>query len=381
MIRIQDNTIRDGMQQSNVRKSLIIKKEVLKQINKLNINSVEVGMCTTIEDEFNIHQFRDILSPEKELVVLTRLNEKEIKKIVKLKIHNLVVKILLPISDLHIKEKLNFSNKYYIQKIKDCLDILKKDKKGVDICFEDATRTSREKLKEYMEIISKYQVRTVTFADTVGCSTPLEYGDIFNYFVKKYSNIIFSAHCHNDLGLATANTLAAILNGAKQIETTFLGIGERAGNAPIEEIITILTKKQIESTEFTLPDVYKTSINISKILDFQISENKPIIGENIFKHESGIHQDVTKKNINMYQYLVPSDLGLKNSQVVQFPISNISSKKILHNKFKSIVNTEEIDENISFYKLVNKFSPEVAPEDTVDLLQIIKRRSKDGNFK
>ena len=152
MIRIQDNTIRDGMQQSNVRKSLIIKKEVLKQINKLNINSVEVGMCTTIEDEFNIHQFRDILSPEKELVVLTRLNEKEIKKIVKLKIHNLVVKILLPISDLHIKEKLNFSNKYYIQKIKDCLDILKKDKKGVDICFEDATRTSREKLKEYMEI-------------------------------------------------------------------------------------------------------------------------------------------------------------------------------------------------------------------------------------
>ncbi|KMR11821.1 2-isopropylmalate synthase, partial [Staphylococcus aureus] len=228
---------------------------------------------------------------------------------------------------------------YYIQKIKDCLDILKKDKKGVDICFEDGTRTSREKLKEYMEIISKYQVRTVTFADTVGCSTPLEYGDIFNYFVKKYSNIIFSAHCHNDLGLATANTLAAILNGAKQIETTFLRIGERAGNAPIEEIITILTKKQIESTEFTLPDVYKTSINISKILDFQISENKPIIGENIFKHESGIHQDGTKKNINMYQYLVPSDLGLKNSQVVQFPISNISSKKILHNKFKSIVNT------------------------------------------
>ncbi|HDA7213541.1 TPA: 2-isopropylmalate synthase, partial [Staphylococcus aureus] len=240
---------------------------------------------------------------------------------------------------------------------------------------------SREKLKEYMEIISKYQVRTVTFADTVGCSTPLEYGDIFNYFVKKYSNIIFSAHCHNDLGLATANTLAAILNGAKQIETTFLGIGERAANAPIEEIITILTKKQIKSTEFTLPDVYKTSINISKILDFQISENKPIIGENIFKHESGIHQDGTKKNINMYQYLVPSDLGLKNSQVVQFPISNISSKKILHNKFKSIVNTEEIDENISFYKLVNKFSPEVASEDTVDLLQIIKRRSKDGNFK
>lgn len=128
-----------------------------------------------------------------------------------------------------------------------------------------------------------------------------------------------------------------------------MGIGERAGNAPIEEIITILTK-QIESTEFTLPDVYKTSINISKILDFQISENKPIIGENIFKHESGIHQDGTKK----YKYVSifsSSDLGLKNSQVVQFPISNISSKKILHNKFKSIVNTEEIDENISFINL------------------------------
>ena len=131
-----------------------------------------------------------------------------------------------------------------------------------------------------MEIISKYQVRTVTFADTVGCSTP--FGDIFNCFVKKYSNIIFSAHCHNDLGLATANTLAAILNADKQ---NILGIVERAGNALIEEII-LFDKKQIESTEFTLLDVYKTSINISKILDFQISENKPIIGENIFKHES-----------------------------------------------------------------------------------------------
>ena len=94
-----------------------------------------------------------------------------------------------------------------------------------------------EKLKEYMEIISKYQNRTVTFADTVGCSTPLEYGDIL-ITCKKYSNIIFSAHCHNDLGLATANTLAAILNGAKQIETTFFG---GIGNG--EEIITILTKK------------------------------------------------------------------------------------------------------------------------------------------
>ncbi len=103
---------------------------------------------------------------------MTRLNEKEIKKIVKLKIHNLVVKILLPISDLHIKEKLNFSNKYYIQKIKDCLDILKKDKKGVVFVL---MIQNLEKLKEYMEIISKYQVRTVTFADTVGCSTPLEY--------------------------------------------------------------------------------------------------------------------------------------------------------------------------------------------------------------
>ncbi|HEG8945429.1 TPA: 2-isopropylmalate synthase, partial [Staphylococcus aureus] len=103
----------------------------------------------------------------------------------------------------------------------------------------------------------------------------------------------FSAHCHNDLGLATANTFAAILNGAQQIETTFLGIGERAGNASIEEIIAILTKKQIVMTSLNLPDIYKTSMNISKILDIRLAENKPVIGKNIFKHESGIHQDGT----------------------------------------------------------------------------------------
>lgn len=214
-----------------------------------------------------------------------------------------------------------------------------------------------------------------------GCSTPFEYGNIFKEFVKKYPNITFSAHCHNDLGLATANTFAAILNGAQQIETTFLGIGERAGNASIEEIIAILTKKQIVMTSLNLPDIYKTSMNISKILDIRLAENKPVIGKNIFKHESGIHQDGTNKNISMYQYILPSDLGLKNSKAVQFPISNISSKKILKNKFKSIVHPKDIEENISFYKLINKFIPEVVPEDTADLLQVIKGRSKDGNFK
>ncbi|CDR23101.1 hypothetical protein SASK122_09430 [Staphylococcus argenteus] len=103
--------------------------------------------------------------------------------------------------------------------------------------------------------------------------------------------------------MATANTLAAILNGAKQIETTFLGIGERAGNASIEEIVTIITKKQIVMPSLNLPDVYKVSMNIRKILDIRLAENKPIVGKNIFKHESGIHQDGTRKNISMYQYI------------------------------------------------------------------------------
>ncbi|HID5035692.1 TPA: LeuA family protein [Staphylococcus aureus] len=381
MIRIQDNTIRDGMQQSNVRKSIIVKKEVLQEINKISINSVEVGMCTTFEDEYNIHQYREILNNDKEIVVLTRLDENEINKILNLKIHNLAVKILLPISDLHIKEKLNFTSEYYNERINKCLNMIKVNQVAIDICFEDATRCSLEKLCEYMEMISKFPIRTVTFADTVGCSTPFEYGNIFKEFVKKYPNITFSAHCHNDLGLATANTFAAILNGAQQIETTFLGIGERAGNATIEEIIAILTKKQIVMTSLNLPDIYKTSMNISKILDIRLAENKPVIGKNIFKHESGIHQDGTNKNISMYQYILPSDLGLKNSKAVQFPISNISSKKILKNKFKSIVHPKDIEENISFYKLINKFIPEVVPEDTADLLQVIKGRSKDGNFK
>ncbi|BCN87927.1 LeuA family protein [Staphylococcus argenteus] len=381
MISIQDNTIRDGMQQSNIRKSNFIKKEVLKEINKLNINSVEVGMCTTFEDEYNIRQYRDILNDNKEIVVLTRLDKDEINKILNLKIRNLVIKILLPISDLHIKEKLKFTREYYIKRINQCLDNLKGNQVAIDICFEDATRCPLKSLSEYVEIISRFPIRTVTFADTVGCSTPFEYGSIFKKFVEKYPNITFSAHCHNDLGLATANTLAAILNGAKQIETTFLGIGERAGNASIEEIVTIITKKQIVMPSLNLPDVYKVSMNIRKILDIRLAENKPIVGKNIFKHESGIHQDGTRKNISMYQYILPSDLGLKDFLTVQFPISSISSKKILQDKFKPIVHPKDIDEYISFYKFINKFIPDAIPEDTVDLLHVIKGRSIDGNFK
>lgn len=371
MIYIQDNTIRDGMQQTSIKKDVATKKKVITEISKSKIHSVEIGMCDTIQDLNILKGYMRILRKDQSGVVLTRLIESSIDLAFQLysMFPNTVIKLLVPVSKMHITEKLKTREDIYLKRLERILDYSKEKSLHVDMVLEDSTRANREFLFQVLDIVSNYEVGFVTLADTVGCSTPDEYGKMFSDIHSRFPALKLSAHCHNDLGLATANTVAAIMNHASQIETTFLGIGERAGNTSLDEVITILQKKKFDEIDFDLQTVYQLSIKISDILEYDVAPTKPIIGKNVFVHESGIHQDGTMKNIEMYQYLLPNELGIPNS--TNYTISGISSKKVLYRYFESLVGGDiNIDELIGFYRKLSKITDKLSPEDCLELFKL-----------
>lgn len=371
MIYIQDNTIRDGMQQTSIKKDVATKKKVITEISKSKIHSVEIGMCDTIQDLNILKGYMRILRKDQSGVVLTRLIESSIDLAFQLysMFPNTVIKLLVPISKMHITEKLKTREDIYLKRLERILDYSKEKSLHVDMVLEDSTRANREFLFQVLDIVSNYEVGFVTLADTVGCSTPDEYGKMFSDIHSRFPALKLSAHCHNDLGLATANTVAAIMNHASQIETTFLGIGERAGNTSLDEVIAILQKKKFDEIDFDLQTVYQLSIKISDILEYDVAPTKPIIGKNVFVHESGIHQDGTMKNIEMYQYLLPNELGIPNS--TNYTISGISSKKGLYRYFESLVGGDvNIDELIGFYRKLSKITDKLSPEDCLELFKL-----------
>lgn len=371
MIYIQDNTIRDGMQQTSIKKDVATKKKVITEISKSKIHSVEIGMCDTIQDLNILKGYMRILRKDQSGVVLTRLIESSIDLAFQLysMFPNTVIKLLVPVSKMHITEKLKTREDIYLKRLERILDYSKEKSLHVDMVLEDSTRANREFLFQVLDIVSNYEVGFVTLVDTVGCSTPDEYGKMFSDIHSRFPALKLSAHCHNDLGLATANTVAAIMNHASQIETTFLGIGERAGNTSLDEVIAILQKKKFDEIDFDLQTVYQLSIKISDILEYDVAPTKPIIGKNVFVHESGIHQDGTMKNIEMYQYLLPNELGIPNS--TNYTISGISSKKVLYRYFESLVGGDvNIDELIGFYRKLSKITDKLSPEDCLELFKL-----------
>ena len=371
MIYIQDNTIRAGMQQTSIKKDVATKKKVITEISKSKIHSVEIGMCDTIQDLNILKGYMRILRKDQSGVVLTRLIESSIDLAFQLysMFPNTVIKLLVPVSKMHITEKLKTREDIYLKRLERILDYSKEKSLHVDMVLEDSTRANREFLFQVLDIVSNYEVGFVTLADTVGCSTPDEYGKMFSDIHNRFPALKLSAHCHNDLGLATANTVAAIMNHASQIETTFLGIGERAGNTSLDEVIAILQKKKFDEIDFDLQTVYQLSIKISDILEYDVAPTKPIIGKNVFVHESGIHQDGTMKNIEMYQYLLPNELGIPNS--TNYTISGISSKKVLYRYFESLVGGDvNIDELIGFYRKLSKITDKLSPEDCLELFKL-----------
>lgn len=367
MITFQDNTIRDGMQQSGINKNLRTRIQVIEQIKDLkNITSVEIGMCTTIEDQRLLAAIISHMGILQRPVVLTRLNKRDIEltKTLTQERSGLVIKLLVPTSELHIREKLGITVEELKKSLQGCLQQIENSGIGIDICIEDATRTDRKTLFNILDICDQYPIRFVTIADTVGCSTPFSYGQLIKEIMLHRYSFEISVHCHNDLGMATANAFSGIMNGATQAETTFLGIGERAGNTALDEI-AYLAHKMMQEKDLDIPQIVEISYKMQNILGQNIPSNKALLGENVFLHEAGIHQNGCLKNREMYQFVLPEEIGM--TEKLNFGISGLSSSKVIRNKIADILGSDQgVEEILALYRNLSKTIKNISIEEAVD---------------
>lgn len=377
MVRIQDNTVRDGMQQRNINKNFRTKLQAFELIGESGIDSVEIGMCASDEDYVMLCEEAKRLKDTQEAVVLTRLVKTDIDLALRLfkKFPNLVIKLLVPISDLHIEKKLGFTRGVMKYKLEECLKYLQQSSIKTDVCFEDATRADMCYLIDILDMCSHYEINFITIADTVGCMVPEEFGNLINKIKNRGYPFKISVHCHNDMGLATANSIAGIINGAEQVETTFLGIGERAGNTSVEEVTYILQKKYNLANHIKLDQIYRISNQISACIHFNPDSISPIIGENVFVHESGIHQDGMLKDVQMYQFVSPQEFGIPPMPLGS-SLSGISSSKLIFGQVtKEFGKIEDVKEVISFYRTAAKVIDGITVEEACDLYKVLKLAS------
>jgi 2-isopropylmalate synthase len=246
----------------------------------------------------------------------------------------------------------------------------------VEFSPEDASRTELDFLALVVESVIKAGAKTVNIPDTVGYSVPDEFGNIIKYIMETVPNIntaVISVHCHNDLGLAVSNSLAAVLNGARQVECTINGLGERAGNASLEEIVMGLKmRKDIfkgMDTDIKTKQLYKTSKLVSKLTGIVVQPNKAIVGANAFSHEAGIHQDGIMKKRVTYEIIRPQDVGFKGSSLV---LGKLSGRHAFSARLKDLgytISGEELDKAFMRFKVLADKKAKIYDEDLATIVE------------
>ena len=258
-------------------------------------------------------------------------------------------------SDYHIKYKFNTTHEEIIERAVEAVKYAKRFVEDVEFYAEDAGRTDNEYLARVVEAVIKAGATVVNIPDTTGYCLPEEYGEKIKYLVEHVDgihNAVISTHCHNDLGMATANTLSGVLNGARQVEVTVNGIGERAGNTSLEEIAMILRcHKGIGiNTNINTTKIYPISRMVSSLMNMPVQPNKAIVGRNAFAHSSGIHQDGVLKNVHTYEIIDPKDIGLDDNSIV---LTARSGRAAL--KFRLHANGVDVDDDAKLDKIYQKF--------------------------
>ncbi|MGM0378876.1 MAG: 2-isopropylmalate synthase [Bacillota bacterium] len=321
-IKFFDTTLRDGEQSPGCSMNLKEKIKMAKRLEKLNVDVIEAGFAIASKGDFeSVKKIAETV--DKPVVAsLARALKKDIdiaydavKNANKPRIHTFIAT-----SPLHREYKLKMSKKEILEKTKNMVEYAKSKCDDIEFSAEDATRTEKEFLVKVFNCAIKAGANVINIPDTVGYTTPNEFYELVNYVKKNLvKQVEISVHCHNDLGLAVANSLSALKAGATQIECTINGIGERAGNAAIEELAMILkTRKDFYDFSHNLntKEIMKTSNTLSNITGVSVQPNKAIVGKNAFAHESGIHQHGVLANKSTYEIMSPDDIGLKENTMV-----------------------------------------------------------------
>lgn len=324
-ILIFDTTLRDGEQSPGASMDIREKLEVARQLERLNVDIIEAGFPIASAGDFEAVK---LVSKEMKTPVvcgLARSMKKDIDRAVEALSHakRPRVHIFLATSKIHMQYKLKKAESEILKLAKESVSYAKKFIDDIEFSPEDASRTEPEFLRQVVHAVIEAGAKTVNIPDTVGYAIPFQYGNLIGYLKENVSNIdraVISVHCHNDLGLAVANSISAVQNGARQVECTINGIGERAGNASLEEIVMILkTRNDIFKdyyTEINTKEIHRTSRLVSSVTGIVIQPNKAVVGDNAFAHESGIHQDGVLKERTTYEIMSPESIGLTESKLV-----------------------------------------------------------------
>ncbi len=323
-VKIFDTTLRDGEQSPGASMTPDEKIMVAKQLAKLNVDIIEAGFPIASDGDFNA--VKRIAGEVKgvEIAGLARANRSDIERAYEaVKLADLPrIHTFIATSPIHIEYKLKMTPEAVIEHAVEAVKFAKGLTDSVEFSAEDATRSELDFLVKIFTKVIDAGATVINVPDTVGYTVPQEYFNIISYLKKNIPNIdkaVISVHCHNDLGLAEANTLAAIEAGARQIETTVNGIGERAGNAAMEEIVMALkTRRDFfkYDTNIITRHIYSTSKLISQITGIVVQPNKAVVGANAFAHESGIHQDGVLKAKETYEIMSPETIGIKTDSLV-----------------------------------------------------------------
>lgn len=320
---IFDTTLRDGEQVPGCQLNTVEKIQVAKALESLGVDVIEAGFPISSPGDFNsvVEISKAVTWPT--ICALTRGVQKDIDVAAEALQYakNKRIHTGIGTSEFHIKYKFNSTQEEILERAVAAVKYAKKYVEDVEFYCEDAGRTDNVYLARVVEAVIKAGATVVNIPDTTGYCLPSQYGEKIKFLMENVNgvhNAILSTHCHNDLGMATANTVSGVLNGARQVEVTINGIGERAGNTSLEEVAMILKchKNLGIDTNINTQKIYPISRMVSSLMNMPVQPNKAIVGKNAFAHSSGIHQDGVLKNRESYEIMDPTDVGIDKNSIV-----------------------------------------------------------------
>ena len=382
-VQIFDTTLRDGEQVPGCKLDTKSKLILAEKIDILGVDIIEAGFPVSSPGDFkSVVEISKIIK-NASVCALSRANEKDIdvaaeslKNAKKPRIHTGI-----GTSEIHIKHKFNSNKDSIIDLAKRAVSHAKKYVEDIEFYAEDAGRTENDFLAKVCEEVIKSGATVLNIPDTTGYCLPNEYGEKIKYLVenvKGIDKVTISCHCHNDLGLATANSIYGVLNGARQIECTINGIGERAGNTSLEEVVMILRQHSNLKLDTNINSklLNETSQKVSELMGMPVQPNKAIVGSNAFAHSSGIHQDGVIKKRETYEIIDPLDVGVDKSSIVLTARSGRAALAFRMKEFGVNLTKKELDDVYNEFLVVADGKKEVTDSDFPIMLE--KKNIKYG---
>ncbi len=375
-IKIFDTTLRDGEQSPGCSMNQQEKVEIAIQLEKLGVDIIEAGFAISSKGDFDAIEAiaKKVRTPV--ICSLSRAIKADIEASAAALYHAKHKRIhtFIATSDIHMTHKLKMSPEQVIAHAIEAVKLAKSFMEDVEFSAEDAGRSDPKFLIKIIEAVIKAGATTINIPDTVGYQTPTEFGALIHHLkseVKGINKVDISVHCHNDLGLATANALAGVLNGATQIECTINGIGERAGNTALEEVVmAIKTRRDIFKcdTQIHTKEIMRASRLVSQVTGSMVQPNKAIVGANAFAHEAGIHQDGVLKARRTYEIMDAQSIGLNTVELV---LGKHSGRAAFGAKLKELgftVSKEELNKAFERFKTLADQKKEIRDNDIISIV-------------